>query len=630
MLQLIRDRLTGWVALIIIILIGLAFALWGIDLGGANLNYAAKVNGEDISLNDFRRQQQNQLSQYAQFYSEGVPPEVEDRLRQNLLEGMIRQELVGQRSEKLGYRVGDLAVAGAIQDIAAFKADDEFSMDLYQGRLMAQGLSPAGFEARMRESLRNAQLQTGVTGSGFVTQGELARYVALQDQQREVSWVVIEAAPFIDTVEVADEAIRAEYEANPDAYQSPETVAIEYLMLPRDVGAASVSVSEQELQAYFEQERSVGRFGGSEERRVRHILISVDDDTDDEAARAEAEGLFDRINGGEDFAALAAEHSDDPGSKTQGGDLGWAEPDIYVPPFREAILNMQPGEVSGPVRTQFGYHVIRLEEVRDQSDKPFAEVRDELLAELRASRAEEIFYDRAAELRDLAFKAFNELGTVAEDLELQLETLAGITRDSGPGIASAREVREVAFSDPVLLDSENSDTIELPEGVMVLRVTEHQPSSLLPLAQVREQIANELARQQAEAMAAEQGRELAEKSRLGGKLEAEALPANARFNEPRFVGRSEAGLGRDLLTAIFAAPRPAATPAIDGLRLSNGDYAVYAVHAIKPGDLNALNETERAERRRQFANLSGNLELAAYIDKLRRAAKIRVNEEQLN
>ncbi len=630
MLQLIRDKLTGWIAVVIFIFIGLAFALWGIDLGGANLNYAAKVNGEDISLNDFRRQTQNQLSQYAQFYTDGVPPEVEDRLRDNVLQGMIREQLVSQRARDLGYRVGDLVIASAIQSIPAFQVDGEFSMDLYRGRLRSQGETPTSFEAMMRSSLRNQQLQQGLAASAFVTEQELARFVALQDQQRELGWLVIPASAFMDESSVSEEAIRAEYENNPEAYQSPETVAIEYVLLPRVDAAGEIEISEQELQEYFESEKAIGRFGGVEERRASHILVAVSDERDDAAARAAAEAVLERIRAGEDFATLAKELSDDPGSGASGGDLGFAEPDIYAPAFRDAIVGAQPGELLGPVRTQFGYHVIRLEEIRDPGDKSFAEVRDELTAELTASKSEAEFYERAEELRNAAFRAFNELESVAQDMELELQQLTGITRAAGPGLAASPEVREVAFSDPVLLDSENSDSIELDEGVAVLRVIDHQRATLRPIDEVRPQIIAKLARQEAEAGAAELGRELAEQSKMSGALPVDGLPEGTQVNERRLVRRNEAGLARDLLTAAFQAPAPDDRPAVDGLQLANGDYAVYAVHTIKPGDVSALTAEERDQRRQQLVRLNGNLELAAYIDRLRREASIRINEEQLN
>lgn len=629
MLQIIRDKLTGWVAVIIFIFIGLAFALWGIDLGGANMNYAAKVNGDDISVNDFRRLQQNQMARYAQFYSDGVPAEVETRLRQNLLDSMIREELLAQQARALKYRVGNAAIAAAIQENPSFQVDGEFSMDLYRARLVANGMSPAGYEASLRESLRNEQLQTGLAGSSFVTADELKRYVGLQDQQRQVAWAIIPAAAYIEDVEIPEAAIAAEYEARPEAYQSPETVNIQYLLLPRNVGEQDVEISDQELQAHYEEERAVGRFGGAQERRVRHILIAVDNATDDAAALAKAEDLLARINAGEDFAALAGEFSDDPGSGSQGGDLGFADPDIYVPPFKEAVMSLAPGEIAGPVRTQFGYHIIRLEEISDEKDKSLDDVRDELLAELRASKAEEIFYQRAADLRDLTFKAFNELDSVAEDMGLELSELSGITRVSGSGVAASNELRDVAFSDPVLLDSENSDTIELPEGIVVLRVTQHQQSTLLPLATVRSRIVDKLARGEAEKRAAEQGRQLVEQSQSAGSIVSDALPSAATMNEARYIGRRETELGADLLAAIFSAPVPVDAAYVNGLQLANGDYAVFAVVDMKPGEVSALNPTEREQRRRQLAGLKGSLELAAYIEKLHRQAKIRVNEEQL-
>ncbi|NNF51543.1 MAG: hypothetical protein HKN59_03800 [Gammaproteobacteria bacterium] len=630
MLQTIRDKLTGWVAIVIFIFIGLAFALWGIDLGGANVNYAAKVNGEDISLNDFRLQQQNQMARYAQFYPDGIPAEVEDRLRQNLLDSLIREELLSQQAQALNYRVGDLAIAEAIQGTPSFQVDGEFSMDLYRARLVANGLNPAGYEASMRKSLRNAQLQSGIAGSTFVTPDELQRYVALQDQQREAAWAIIPAQAFVEQVQVSEEAIVAEYEANPQDYQSPETVSVQYLLLPRDVGESSVQISDEELSDYYDQERAIGRFGGVEERRARHILVAVDGDTDDASARELAEAALARINEGEDFATLAGELSDDPGSRSQGGDLGFADPDIYVPPFKEALLNLEPGQVAGPIRTQFGYHIIRLEEVSDASDKSLADVRDELMAELRASKEEEIFFRRADELRDFAFEAFNELDSVAQRMGLEAMSLAGITRTGGPGIAATREFRDEAFSDPVLLDSENSGPILLDEGVVVLRVTDHQVSDLLPLDDVRARIRGDLARVEAESLAAEQGRAAVEQGRARGQLASEDLPEVAVFSEARLIGRNEVGISPDLLAAVFSAPAKSGDEAyVNGLSLTNGDYAAYAVLSVQPGDVNSLTAEERDQRRRQLASRIGGLELAAYVDRLRSEASVIVNEEQL-
>ncbi len=631
MLQKIRDRLTGWVAGTIFFFIAVAFAFWGIDIGGANLNYAAKVNGDEIPIGEFRRQQQAQLAQYAQFYKDGIPAEVENRLRESLLDGFIREELINQRTEKLGYRVGNEAIAASIRSLPAFQVDDEFSMDVYEARLAGQGLSAAGFEARMRQSMRNDQLRRGLAQSGFVTPADLARYVALEDQQREVAWAVLPAAAFQAKVAVQEEEIRSEYEANPDAYQSAETVDIEYITLPRAAENDTADFSEEALRDYYAQERAVGRFAGAEERRVRHILIAVDQDTDDASALERANEVLARIEAGEDFADLAGEFSDDPGSASEGGDLGWSEPDVYVPAFREAILAIRPGDLTGPVRTEFGYHLIRLEDVRGESAKPFEEVRAELLAELQASAAENRFYEQAEELRRRAFEAFNQLAPVAEDMGLKLASLAGITRDAGSGIAVNADVRDTAFSDPVLLDSENSDLIELPDGdAVVLRVTGHTPSKLLPFESVRQRIADRLARQKAEALAAEAGRAMLEKVRSGGDLAEVGGQPGASFNEQRFVRRAEQGVPPVLLEAMFAAPGPAGSPYVNGLRLANGDYAVYAVHAIRAGNINALTPEEREIRSRQLASQMAGLELAAYIDSLRRTASIVINEEQLN
>ncbi|HSG65318.1 MAG TPA: SurA N-terminal domain-containing protein, partial [Gammaproteobacteria bacterium] len=420
MLKQLREGVGRWIAGVILALIAVTFIFWGIDFNMAVPTFAARVNGEEIPLADFDRALQIQQAELADLYRVEFTEDVQRELRRTVIERLVRNEALLQRVDAAGYGVTDAQVMAAIRNRTEFQVDGEFSMDLYRARLLSQGIPPTAFEAMQREQLELIELQTGIANSAFYTPAEYRRYIELSRQQREIGYASFPAAAFAERVEVTDEQVAEYYDTNRSQYMTEESVDLEYIELLASDLASSVEVTEEALREYYEQEQS--RFTTEEQRRARHILFTGDD------AEQRAQSALERSNAGEDFAALAMELSDDPGTQSQGGDLGWIGRGLLVGPFEDALFEMEVGAVVGPVETNFGHHLIKLEELRAGEVQPFEQVRDELVEEFRQSQSDQAFYARATELAERAFDAYDELATVATQLELPLESFMGFTR----------------------------------------------------------------------------------------------------------------------------------------------------------------------------------------------------------
>ena len=628
MLQRIRDSLGKWVAGTILGLLAVTFVFWGVDFSLTGATFAAKVNGENLPLAEFERELQAQQNQYQQIYPVELTDDLRRELRRNVLESMVRDEALKQRVEEAGYRVSDERLAAYIRSAAPFQVDGEFSMEVYRGLLANQGLTPASFEVLQREQLEVLDLQSGIADSAFLTPAEFRRYIELYNQKREVGYALFDVETFVDRVEVDEAAIAAHYQNNQESYQTVETVDLEYIELAQSDIAATIDASEEALQGYYEEERE--RFQTAEERRARHILVNIGDDAD--AARAAAEGVAERIRNGEDFAAVTNEVSDDTGTKTLGGDLGWIARGMLVGPFEDALFAMEVGEVRGPVQSTFGFHVIRLDEVRPGEVQPYAAVREELLAEYQTRRAEDLFYDRANVLTDRAFDAYDELATVASEVGLPLKTLNGFARSGDPAVfANSAPVVQAAFDSEVLESGKNSPLVELAEDhVLVLRVTAHHPSVLQPLEVVHDQIKQELTRNRAQELGEGAASAFFSELEAGGDPATLAETHNGTWHAPVSMERTNADVPTEVLATAFGLPKPASGQTVrEIVALANGDHAVLVLSNVQPGQPESVAQTERDQRQRQLADQAARAELSSYAGDLRDRATVRIPEEVL-
>ncbi|MBT8136456.1 MAG: SurA N-terminal domain-containing protein [Gammaproteobacteria bacterium] len=622
MLQAIRDHLTGWVSIILFIVIGLAFALWGVPNEITGQNAVAQVNGEEIPLEEVRRAYRAQLNQFQQFSD--VSPETQDLIRNQVLQGVVVDEVLAQHTRDAGYHIGNDALVAHIRNMEAFQDQGQFSVDLFKTRLSLQGINPQYFEAQMRRGLRITQVRRGIAETAFVTREELEARTRLERQQRVAEWLQLSIDPQSQDIVISDEQIEAHYSAAQDGYMQPESVDIEYVTIELADLAADVAVTEDDLQDYYRNEVDNGRFQAPEEREARHILIAVDDDTDDAAASQKAGEVLARLEAGEDFAALAAELSDDPGSAPEGGSLGWAQRSAYVGAFADTLFSMQPGELRGPVRTEFGYHVIRMDGQRGGVAKSFEEVRDELDVELRRVLAEDQFYDTAERIADLGFENPDTLEPVAAEMGFTIRQLDGLTRRGGDGLAANAAVIDAAFSERVLEQGENSDLLEISaESRMILRVAAHRPAQLRPLEEVRDAIVAELRQAAATELAEERGNALLARAQAGEALESLAAEAGVEL-KARESYRRTAALPAALSEALFRAPRPSEGGVThEGVVLDDGSYALFALHEVVPGNTDNLGSPDTV------ANQYGIGDLTAYVTTLRDQASVQLRPELL-
>jgi peptidyl-prolyl cis-trans isomerase D len=492
-----------WVAGIILALIAGGFIFWDINFQLSAPNYAAKVNGQEIPLEEFERSYQQQQAQYQQLYRIDLDEQIRRQIRSSVLDRLVQQEALMQRVRSEGYRVSDQRLAESIRSIEAFQVGGEFSNDANSTFLANQGLSPTGFGELQRQQLALVDWQQGIGESSFLTPNEFRRYIELASQQREIGYALFPTENFKDKVEVTDDDVTAYYNENKNRYMTEDAVSLEYIKLTRDEVASSVEVSDQEIQQYYDDHKN--EFGTEEERHAEHILITKNDDETDEQTKARAEAALARVQGGEDFVKVAAEVSQDPGTAQQGGDLGWIGRGMLAGPFEDALFDMKAGEVRGPVKTDFGYHIIRLAEVRAGNVQPLAEVRDKVVQQVRNQRADSLFYDESNRLADDAFDAYDQLETVARDLGLELETVDRFSRSGDASVfTDSAPVVNAVFGNEALETGINSGLIKISDTeVVVVNVKERFPPEQKPLDAVKDEIRETLLQQRAAALASE-------------------------------------------------------------------------------------------------------------------------------
>jgi len=631
MLQSIRERAQGVVAWFIVILISIPFALFGINsyLGGGSEPVAATVNGQEITQNEFEKGYRDFRQSLRQRLGENYRPEMidEPKLREEVLQLMIRNNLLTQKSESMGLRVSDELVRQVIASIPGFQVGGSFNQDAYERGVRMQGLTPAGFEEQMRRGMVSEQLSKAVTISEFTTRSELESLVRLRMQQRTFSHLVIPAVRLLEGIEVPEQAIEAEYEANPDRFMAPERVRIEYLDLDLNSIAATLDADEETLRAYYNEHED--QYKTREQRRASHILIPVDEgspEADVEQARAQIEDALQRVRGGEPFAEVAKELSQDPGSAEEGGDLGFFESGIMDPAFEEAVFGLAVGEISEPVRTPFGFHIIKLTEVREPVGKSFQEARQDVEQAYLKGEAGRLFYEYAEQLANISYEEPGSLQPAAEALGLEVKTSDWITRQGGQGILASPKVVGAAFSEDVMIAGNNSEAIELdPEHVMVLRVVDHEERTIRPLDAVREQIRDRLRAERAVEKARERGEALVTRLEEGQELDALARELGLEVVAEKRVGRDEREYPADLIEHLFTMPKPVDdAKSYSYLAMASGDLAIVSLSEVVDGTMEDANEVGgeaaltdamlRSRGKSYFQHLQANLHSQAEIE----------------
>ncbi len=625
MLQKIRDRLTGKFAMLILALIFVPFAFFGVtDYNFLTAGWAAKVEDTEISLFQLENAYQNQILQLSE-YGE-LPADYLVSIKAGVLESLIRDRLIELHVADAGFRVDDAMVMEIIQGASQFQEDGIFKKELYYDWLAQTAQDARLFEAQQRQSIRISQLQRGIGATAFVTPSEYRRYLNLMGEQRQVSIATFDVAALANTVVVADEDITAYYDARPNAFVSPESVDFKYVELRRDLLTQGIEISEEELLQYYQE--SASRYQQDEQRRARHILITFDDD--EAAAEEQAGALTARAQAGEPFEDLARQYSKDGGTAEMGGDLGTILHSQMPDALGDAIFAMQKGEITGPVRSDFGFHVVRLDDIVVGGPLPLDQVRGELEGELKTRAADARFVELERKLADALFDA-SDLDVLAEASGLEVAQATGFTRSGGEPFGASQAVINAVFDDIVLLDGQISDVVEIDRNrSVVIQVTEYRPEARKPLEEVRDEIRFNLQSQRALNMTEDRGRRFTEAIQEGKAFAAAAVEVEAQATTDFVVGRQDENIDPAVLSAIFRARKPSpGNVRIDNTVASTGDYVVFMISAVIPGRPEAVPIADRDARKEQLQTNAGAADFTAYVNELETRANIERSDEAL-
>ncbi|HAQ26616.1 MAG TPA: peptidylprolyl isomerase [Pseudomonas sp.] len=613
MLQNIRDNSQGWIAKTIIGIIVVLLALTGFEAifnSSGNARNAAEVNGEEISLDELNQavnMQRRQLMQ--QLGSDFDASLFDDKLmRDSALGALIDRTLLLQGARDADFAFSQAALDQLILQTPEFAVDGVFNAARFDQVIQQMGYTRMQFRQLLEQEMLIGQLRAGISGSGFVTDQQIERFAQLERQTRDFASITVAADS--SAVQVSDEEVRQYYEANTERFRSPEQVVLEYVELNKEAYFDEVDASEEELQELYRQQ--IGNL--AEQRRAAHILIEVDG-TSDAEAKAQLEEIAAQLAAGGDFATLAKEHSDDPGSANEGGDLGYAGPGVYDPAFEDALYALKEGQVSAPVRSEFGWHLIKLLGVQSPEVPSFESMKPELERELKAQQVEQRFVEVTKELENLAFESA-DLEQPAQELGLTVKTTEPFGREGGEGIAANRQVIQAAFSDEVLMDRANSSVIELdPDTVVAVRIKQHLEPEVQAFEAVRDGIFEQLQHSKAAEQARSEGEKLLATLREGGEVEGQWQSVEA-------ATRGQDGVAPAVLQTVFRMPKPEGeSSTFSGVTLASGDYVVIRLNGVSEPD-GELSVEEKQNYRRFLASRSGQQDFAAYREKQHAEAKI--------
>ena len=620
MLQNIRDNSQGWIAKTIIGLIVVLMALTGFEAifqAASHSQDAAKVNGQTISQNELSQAADMQRRQLMQQLGKDFDPALLDDklLRDEALKGLITRKLLLQGAEDAKFAFSEAALDQVILQTPEFQVDGKFNADRFDQVIRQMGYGRLQFRDMLAEEMLIGQLRTGLAGSSFVTDKQVEAFARLEKQTRDFASLTFKADPA--AVKVSEAEVKAHYDQHAKEFMSPDQVVIDYIELKKSVFFDQVKVSDDELKAQYEKEIA----NLAEQRHAAHILIEVNDKVTDAQAKARAEEIEQRLAKGEDFAALAKEFSQDPGSATTGGDLGFAGPGVYDPAFEDALYQLKDGQVSAPVRTEFDYHLIKLLGVEAPQVPSFASLKDKLTRDLKIPLVEQRYVDASKQLQDAAYEA-SDLAQPAQDLNLKVHTSAAFGREGGEGITANRAVVQAAFSEEVLEEAANSTAIELdPETTVVLRVKEHRKPEQLPLEAVAKNISEHLAKEKATAELKTKADKLIAGLR-DGSIAADSVHEGQGWKTYEAVTRGEDGIDPAELQAVFRLGKPQAKdkPVYTSVVLGDGSLVVLQLKGVNEGA--AATDEEKQQIRRYLASRAGQQDFAAYRKQLEANADI--------
>jgi peptidyl-prolyl cis-trans isomerase D len=624
MLQKMRESFTGTFALVLLGMIGVSFVFFGLNYSFIGSDFAAKVDGEEINVGYFEQTYQDAIRQNPQWAS--LPADQRLILRRSVLDNLVSEQLIENYLDENGYRISDEQVTAAVQAVPEFQFEGKFDMDTYRTFLLERGMDPSRFEQLQRERLRQSQLQLALGATAMVTPAEYRRYLNLFAEQRVVTVASIDQSAVADEVTISDDMIATFYDDSPTFFMLPESADIEYIEIRRDVVAEGIAISEDDLLQYYQENND--RYLQDEQRRSRHILIAFDDDED--LAKTEADEIFARAQAGESFEELAAEFSDDGGTASQGGDLGSLTRSQLPGELGSSIFSINAGDIAGPLKGDFGYHIVRLDEVLEPGPLPLDQVRGELLSELREREAGDRFRDLERGLSDALFDS-TDMTAIAAASGLDVQSITGFTRNGADPFGANQAAIDAVYDDAVLTGGQVSDMVELDANrSAIFKVSQYNEATRQSLDDVRPQIVGMLTSQQADLILEARAEQMLETVAGGEDFGQAAEAAGLTVAAPQIVGRNSQDVDQALMFDVFAAGKPTPdAPVTRRVRTLDGGYAVYNLDAVLPGRPESIPVAERDQGKLMLAQQSGIGDFQAFVVALQDSADIIINDDVL-
>ncbi|TQC99730.1 hypothetical protein FK216_00320 [Moraxellaceae bacterium AER2_44_116] len=628
-MQAFRDLVRGWLGKALLALLMVPFAIVGIEsyFVGGKAAPAATINDEEIDQNELDRSVDQQRQRILASMGENPDASRIDLpvLRQEVLKSLIDRAVLSQQAKKAGFLIDDATIARLIQETPAFQENGVFSQSRYEQMLRNIGEDVINFPAKAKKEIAVSQLASGITQTSFVSAKELDALSALDNQKRDIHVAMVAAAPYLASVQVSDDEINKYYKANTAKYTSDEKVSVDYLVLGAELFTDKVLLTDADVDARYAEKLKA--LESNEQRRASHILINIDDKTKDADALAKVKGIEKRIQAGEDFGSLAKEFSQDQGSATNNGDLGFASKGMFVPEFEKTLYGLKVNEVSAPVKTQFGYHIIKLLEIQKAPVPTMAEIRPSLEADVRAAKSEELYAEAVEKMDALAYES-SDLKEGAKQYTMTLQTSPLFSKNGGEGLAGNRKVVQAAFSDELLKEGKNSSALALDDKHSVwIHVNKHEPSRVKPLAEVAADIKSALQLDKASALAKAQADAITKAINSGKSAVEIAASYKVQWQDYAATARTAPAPTMDLLKVAFRLPNPKANTWTAESAAIAKDYAVVALSKIDLG-ASTLTDDQKKQFMASLATSRGQQELQDYVVYLRASAKIKETTEK--
>lgn len=626
-MQWFRDMVHGWLGKTLLVIIIVPFAVWGVDslmTSSSSKNLAAEVNGREVSTAQLERSVENQRRMMLQQMGRNADASLVDaaKLRPQVLDTLIERTVLEDAADKAKLFITQDMVANYVRSVPAFQENGSFSQQQFETVLRNAGMVPEQFVDDLKSGMRLEQLRTAVMESGFVTEAEMQQLARLESETRDISHLVLTADSFKKDVSIGDDEVQKYFDAHQDNFMTKEDAKFSYVEIKKEAFGKDYVPTDDELKKIYDAELAAAK--ETERRKSSHILITVDSNRKDEDAKKIAEDAKARLDKGEDFSAVAKQLSEDPGSKDKGGDIGLMRKTDLEPEYATALFNAEKGAVIGPVKTSYGYHIIKVTDIEAAKSKSFDEMKADLVKKAQENKSEEGFSEAVDAAERMAFES-GDLTKIAKEFNLQEQTSDWIPKVGATGLFGEKKVSEAAFSEDVLDKGMNSNAVEVAGGksAIVLRLIEHRLPKVREFSEVKPEIVAKLTKEAAEQKALDQANALLEQLRSGKSSADVAAAEKLKWVDSKAAKRFSVDGNFQVSKEAFKLPRPKEGKAsYSAIRLANGDAAIVAVTQVTEGKADYSAE-ELKQRSTLLAGQLADAEFKSMLESLKSKADIK-------